>query len=1072
MSGQKTISTSETRLEAMQFQSSAYGIAIPIVGGVTRLAGNLIYYNDFKAIPTTVTQGGKGGSVKTQNTTFAYQASIIMALCYGQVTGVPRVWKGKTLFADQSGNAAVLATVSEVYAVPAIGGSYVTAHAASFGSNGGVSFTGIFFGALDSGPYTATLSEGIDYIQSNGTYTFPPTSGGVSQTVTITYTYIVAPANLSAMVQLGASLLPGYATQAPPSWVTSLHPSDATAFSGMAVVSAQNYSLGTGAQVDNHTFEVIGPGAYSVGPSVPDIDPAAFVVKILKDGRYGARIPAMYVDAITSWTAYCLANNILISPAITAQLSAAEFLKTVAAITNTGLVWSSGRLKFIPYGDTAASGNGATFTPNVTPVYALGDDVYITSGAEPPVKVTRKPSSQAFNHFRVQYRNRANNYALEIVEAKDQADIEVNGLRSSAIVRADWVCDGVVARNVAQLMLQRSLYVRATFEFALPWNFAFLEPMDLVTLTDSSQGLSGYAVRITQVEERDGDLIFLAEDFALGVAAAATYSTQIGAGFAHDYNAAPGNVLAPFIFEAPIERTLTGLEVYTAVRGTGALWGGCRVWTSLDGVQYKDTGVIYGGARYGALTGPVSGGSLPVALNGGQLLSGSTADSVNLSTLCYVGGANPEYLAYTSANLTGASAYSLTGLTRSAFTTSGAAHLVGEPFARVDSAIAKSGPLDLSMIGKTIYFKFTSVNVYGGGEQSLATVAAYLYIVTGAMAALPPPDVTELTIDGVKLTWPPVVALDLAGYRIKYQYGSNLDWGTANPIQTGLITDSPYVIQVVPPGSITIMIRSVDTTGNESKSSAYVITNLGNSLVANVVESIDFRAASWPGTRYNSSIVSGNVQATQSDPFFRLDAANAFPLDGSPFYSSNYDLMEWDSTPWVPSLAATGSKMTAAWTLTGDAVSVQYRQTGPSPFFGPVSNAFYGDDASAFFTPVGAWLAWPGALTAQNQAYQFRVLTAGGPTTGLLSAFVVSVDVPDKVLKLNAVAILAGGTRLTGAAGQFNAIQNIQLTLQGGSSAVSIEIMDKSSPLGPLINAKNSAGISVAATIDALLQGY
>lgn len=84
----------------------------------------------------------------------------------------------------------------------------------------------------------------------------------------------------------------------------------------------------------------------------------------------------------------------------------------------------------------------------------------------------------------------------------------------------------------------------------------------------------------------------------------------------------------------------------------------------------------------------------------------------------------------------------------------------------------------------------------------------------------------------------------------------------------------------------------------------------------------------------------------------------------------------------------------------------------------------------------------------------------------------MAVDVPDKTLALNTVAIGSGGTRLVGAIGQFNVIENIQLTLQGGSTAASLEIADKSNTLGPLINAKNAAGTGVAATIDAFLQGY
>ena len=337
----------------------------------------------------------------------------------------------------------------------------------------------------------------------------------------------------------------------------------------------------------------------------------------------------------------------------------------------------------------------------------------------------------------------------------------------------------------------------------------------------------------------------------------------------------------------------------------------------------------------------------------------------------------------------------------------------------------------------------------------------------------PPATVSNLTIDGKKLSWPGVADLDLEGYRLKFQYGTNLEWGTANPLHTGLITDSPYTMLIVPPGQVTIMIRAVDTTGNESLASAYVITNLGNPLVANVLESYDYRAAIWPGSTVNATLASGNLQATQSDVFYGADASNFYGYDGDVFYSTNYDGMTWISAGWTPSLAAVGSNMTVAWALTGDAVQVLYRPTGPNPFYGADSDLFYGDDAATFYTSVvPAWMPWPGTVVAANQEYQWQVITTNGQTSGLLSAFTVSVDVPDKNLKVNAVSIGAGGTRLTAAIGLFNVIQNIQLTLQGGSTAMLLEIQDKSTSLGPLITAKNSSGTGVAATIDALLQGY
>ena len=152
---------------------------------------------------------------------------------------------------------------------------------------------------------------------------------------------------------------------------------------------------------------------------------------------------------------------------------------------------------------------------------------------------------------------------------------------------------------------------------------------------------------------------------------------------------------------------------------------------------------------------------------------------------------------------------------------------------------------------------------------------------------------------------------------------------------------------------------------------------------------------------------------------------------------------------------------------------MQFRRSGPAPFFDDTLAFFYSADATDFYSGAEAWATWPGSIKADNnQAYQFQLSTLTGPTAGLLSALVASIDVPDKTLRLGNVALDAAGSRLTGAIGTFNVIQNIQLTLQGGSTAVAVEITDKSATLGPSVIARNAAGTGVAATIDALLQGY
>lgn len=733
--GGGTINIKANKLDALKLQSSTYGATLPALFGVTRIPGNMLWYGGFKAIPHTTTQrSGKGGGARVRTTTYTYTANVAMALCEGQILGIPRVWRGKDQYVGGLAPTQIL-TASEPYTVPGGGGAKTVANSSTWRCTVAVHYTA----SIDVGDGTNSgpvyLAEGVDYTVAAGVYTFGAQWAGTA--LTIEYQYLTGTLTQVGLSRLNLTMFSGAVGQ--PTWVVlaTQFTAQAIPYSGMAYVAGANYDLGDDATIPNHNFEVQGRLAYHLGSSTPDVDPSLAAFAVLTDGRYGALFPPGRLN-LKLWSSYCRAAGLLMSPALTEQLSAAEFLDRMAKLTNTAPIWSAGALKMMPFGDSVLTGNGATYTPNLTPVYDLTDAVFLPrSGGGEPVTITPRPMRDAKNHVRIEFLDRANDYNVSIAEAKDQADIDTTGLRSGDVIKAHWICDRAVADRVAQLVLQRALHVRNEFSFKLPWTFALLEPMDLVTITESYLGLAQQPARVISIDEADdGELEVVAEEFPYGVATSSLYGSQAGEGFAANFAAAPGSVAAPVIFEAPAELTTTGLEVYAAARGTDPNWGGCNVWVSLDGVGYQLAGTIYGGARYGALTGPIAGGNLAVQLVGGtdaQLVAASAADAAALVSLCYIGGATPEYLAHEGATLTGPGAYTLSGLVRAAYGTSSNTHAMNDPFVRVDASIGKSGPLGRDMVGKTLYFKFTSFNVYGGAEQALDEVTEYSYAITGYM---------------------------------------------------------------------------------------------------------------------------------------------------------------------------------------------------------------------------------------------------------------------------------------------------------------------------------------------------
>nr|DAN70976.1 MAG TPA: tail protein [Caudoviricetes sp.] len=511
------------------------------------------------------------------------------------------------------------------------------------------------------------------------------------------------------------------------------HAAQAISYSGTAYLCSPNYELTKSAQIYSHNFEVDGKLGYST--SIVDANPRDIIRDLLTNQKYGCGFSVENLGDTDVYGTYCRAAGIFLSPVYSEQQEAQRNIAELLEQTNSAAVFSQGRLKIVPYGDSGLSGNGATYIPNLTPLYDLTDDDFIVSGAEDPVRVERKTNADAYNQVQIEYLDRANDYNIAVAEAKDQANIEQYGIRPKDAVKMHGICDAKVARQVAQLLLQRALYVRNEYEFKLGWKYCLLEPMDLVTLTDGGLGLDKTPVRITEIEEdEDGVLNVKAEDFPFGTASATEYPTQPSLGYSADYNVSPGNAHAPVMFEAPLQLTGGEPEIWLATAG-GDMWGGAEVWVSTNGDSYTRVGAVSGKARYGSLTAALPAGAvfdrantLGVEIGAGQLTGGTEQDSRDLLTLCYADG---EFLAYETAELKGVGRYTLGNLTRGAYGSNIDRHEAGRPFVRVDESLFKY-PVPRDWIGRTVWVKLVSHNVFGSGAQDLAEVPAYSYRIIGA----------------------------------------------------------------------------------------------------------------------------------------------------------------------------------------------------------------------------------------------------------------------------------------------------------------------------------------------------
>ena len=537
-----------------------------------------------------------------------------------------------------------------------------------------------------------------------------------------------------SLAQLRLTLMRGGDEQ--PLWThlaQAKHQNQALNYSGTAYLCSPNYELTKSAQIYQHNFEVIGKLGYS--GNIPDANPREIIRDLLTNQRYGCGFPVDSIGDTDRYSNYCRAVGIFLSPAYTEQGEAQRNISELLEQTNSAAVFSQGRLKIVPYGDGNYSGNGAVYVADNKAIYDLTDDDFIVSGAEDPVNVERKTNADAFNQIQVEYLDRDNDYNVAIAEVKDQANIEQYGLRPKEAVKMHGICDGKVAQKVAQQLLQRALYVRNEYEFKLGWKYCLLEPMDIVTLTDAGLGLDKTPVRITEIEEdEEGVLSVKAEDYPLGVHTVSEYPTQPSLGYSADYNVSPGNAHAPVIFEAPLQLTGGEPQIWMATAG-GDMWGGAEVWVSTDGDSYTRVGAVNHKARFGSLTAALPNGAvfdrtntLSVEISAGQMTGGTEQDSRDLLTLCYVDG---EFLAYANAELKGVGRYTLGNLTRGAYGSAIDSHAAGSQFARIDDTLFRY-TVPRNWIGRTVWVKLVSYNVFSGGIQDLASVPAYSYTIKGA----------------------------------------------------------------------------------------------------------------------------------------------------------------------------------------------------------------------------------------------------------------------------------------------------------------------------------------------------
>lgn len=634
-----------------------------------------------------------------------------------------------------------------------------------------------------------------------------------------------------ALADLNLTAFLGGYSQTAWSYMSSRYPSRALNYRGIAHCAAGPMQLGNTAELANLSFEVLSAIANGIS-GLPDADPADVTDDLLTNDHYGVGFPAAMLGALTDYSSYARATGMVVSLALTELRPASDILRDLTEATNSAFRWSNGVLDIVPYGDTAITAHGATYTPPAAPQYSLGKNDFLPrqggNGSSGPVQGSRvMPVKGRFNQIKLQFLDRATGYNQNTATASNELNVDLVGPRPQDPKTYDFFCDANAAQQSAQLILGRQ-EIANQYYFTLGRRFIRLDPMDIVAITDSVLQISEQWVRIIEITENDdGSLNFLTEEYLQGTGAAPIYGNQASSGYVPDYNSDPGNTTSSAIFDVPVQLAqLIGLESWLAVTG-GTNWGGCQVWVSSDNATYQQVGKILGPSRMGTLSATFASGSDPDTVNTlavdmsashQTLLSGTLADANAGNTLCYVDG---EYVSYQQATLTSADHYNLgkSGATpgllrRGQYGSAISSHASGSLFVRLDDSVFAL-PYTPDRLGQMIYIKLPAFNIWGGGQQDLASVSAVTHVIGG------PPTVynaSSLAVVGalrsMKLAW--INAPNFGQSAIEIWRSASSSFGSAAVVGRAAANSTTYIDQnsIAPNTAYWYWIRPIDMAGN------------------------------------------------------------------------------------------------------------------------------------------------------------------------------------------------------------------------------------------------------------------
>lgn len=341
------------------------------------------------------------------------------------------------------------------------------------------------------------------------------------------------------------------------------------------------------------------------------------------------------------------------------------------------------------------------------------------------------------------------------------------------------------------------------------------------------------------------------------------------------------------------------------------------------------------------------------------------------------------------------------------------------------------------------------------------------YVVEGKSSA--PPAVEGLALNGERLVWSyPTPPEDFLGFAVRAQVGNRTSWGDAIPLHDGLLTATFFPL-LPDTGERTYLVQAYDTSMNPSAIRSFFV-DWGTLATQNVVESVDYRAAGFPGTVTGGSLFGGDLVANSDTAFWTLDPSPFWGAADALFWGGTYEALIY-AFQVVPAFAWIGGKLLLEAVVTGSPWTLEYTKDD-GLFWAADETLCWSADAALCWPPASTWLPWPGVLQGYSrQAYAFRLTTLAGAGPGVIERLDAIFDMPDREELLVHVALSATGSRLP-LTQSFAAIKVVVATpVEEGTGVAWIRVLDKE-VAGPLCVGATTSGQWVTCHADVLVKGY